>query len=66
MNGPRGGVDKQCQVFATGPRLGYFTLRELSEDAYQAADAAIARLARTVARGLERARDWTAGPHLVH
>ena len=65
VNGPRGGVDKQCQVFATGPRLGYSTLQELSEDAYQAADAAISRLARTVARGLERARDWKAGPHLV-
>jgi ribosome-associated translation inhibitor RaiA len=65
VNGPRGGVDKQCQVFATGPRLGYSTLQELSEDAYQAADAAISRLARTVARGLKRARDLKAGSHLV-
>jgi len=65
VNGPKGGADKQCQVFATGPRLGYSTLQVLSEDAYQAADAAISRLARTVARGLERARDWKARPHLV-
>ena len=65
VNGPKGGADKQCQVFATGPRLGYSTLQELSEDAYQAADAAISRLARTVARGLERARDWKAGAHLA-
>jgi putative sigma-54 modulation protein len=65
VNGPKGGEDKQCQVFATGRRLGFSTLRELSEDAYQAVDAAMARLARTVARQLDRARDWKAGPHLV-
>ena len=65
VNGPRGGVDKQCQVFATGPRLGYATLRELSEDAYRAVDAALSRLARTVARGLERTRDWKVGAHPV-
>lgn len=66
VNGPKGGEDKQCQVFATGPRLGFSTLRELSEDAYQAVDAAMARLARTVAHQLERARDWKTGTHLVH
>ena len=66
VNGPKGGADKQCQVFATGPRLGFSTLQELSEDAYQAVNAAMVRLARTVARGLERARDWKGGPHLVH
>jgi putative sigma-54 modulation protein len=66
VNGPKGGVDKQCQVFATGPRLGYSTLQERSEDAYQAVDTAISRLARTVARGLERARDWKVGAHPVH
>jgi putative sigma-54 modulation protein len=66
VNGPKGGEDKQCQVFATGPRLGYSTLQELNEDAYQAVDAAIARLARTVARGLDRARDRKAAPHLIN
>ena len=66
VNGPKGGVDKQCRVIANGPRLGLSTLEELSEDAYQAVDMAIARLARTVARGLERARDWKGGPSLVH
>jgi len=66
VNGPKGGEDMQCQVFARGPRFGFSTLQELSKDAYQAVDAAIRRVARTVARGLERARDWKAGPHLVH
>jgi ribosome-associated translation inhibitor RaiA len=66
VNGPKGGEDMQCQVFARGPRLGFSTLAELSGDAYQAVNAAMARLARTVARGLERARDWKAGSHLVN
>ena len=55
VNGPRGGADKQCQVFATGPRFGY-----------QAVNAAMARLARTVARGIERARDWKIRTHLAN
>ena len=58
VNGPKGGADKQCQVFATGPRFGYSTVEELSEDACQAVNVAMTRLVRTVARGLERARDW--------
>jgi putative sigma-54 modulation protein len=66
VNGPKGGQDKQCQVFATGRRLGFSTLHELSDDPYQAVDAAMVRLARTVARQLERARDWKAGAHLVN
>jgi ribosome-associated translation inhibitor RaiA len=61
VNGPKGGVDKECRVFAKGPRLGFSTLVELSEDAYQAVDAAIARVTRTIARGQERARDWKVG-----
>ena len=66
VNGPKGGVDKQCRIIAKGPRVGFSTLQELSEDAYQAVDIAIVRLARTVARGLERARDRKVGVHLVH
>jgi putative sigma-54 modulation protein len=66
VNGPKGGVDKECRVFAKGPRLGFSTLVELSEDAYQAVDAAIARLTRTIARGQERARDWKSGLQVVH
>jgi ribosome-associated translation inhibitor RaiA len=66
VNGPKGGVDKQCRVLANGPHFGCSTLEELSEDAYQAVDMAIVRLARTIARGLERTRDWKGGGHLVH
>jgi ribosome-associated translation inhibitor RaiA len=61
VNGPKGGLDKQCRITARGPRFGLLKLEELSVDAYQAADEAIARLARTVGRQLERARHWKAG-----
>jgi putative sigma-54 modulation protein len=64
IHGPKDGVDMQCKVFAKGPRLGFSTLEELSEDAYQAVDSAMARLTRTIARCLERSRDRRIGfPH---
>lgn len=61
VNGPKGGLDKKCRITARGPRFGLSTLEELSGDAYQAADEAIARLARTVGRQIERARNWKTG-----
>ena len=63
INGPKGGEDKQCQVIARGPRFGFSTLAELSGDAYHAVNTAMVRLARTVARDLDRARDWKACSH---
>lgn len=61
VNGPKGGLDKQCRITARGPRFGLSKVEELSEDAYQAVDEAIARLARTVGRQLERVRHWKTG-----
>jgi ribosome-associated translation inhibitor RaiA len=56
VNGPKGGVDKVCQVTVHGRRLGTARLEDSSGDAYSAVDLAIARIARSVARWLERAR----------
>ena len=56
INGPKGGVDKRCQITVQGPRVGLSTLDELSGDAYSAVDLAVERTARAVGRGLERAR----------
>jgi len=56
INGPRGGIDKRCLVTVRGRRLGTSTLDDVSGDAYAAVDSAIERIARAVARGLERAR----------
>jgi ribosome-associated translation inhibitor RaiA len=56
INGPKGGVDKRCQVTVRGPRLGSATLNDLSGDAYSAADLAIERISRSVRRELDRVR----------
>lgn len=56
INGPKGGVDKRCQVTARGRAFPPVTIEELNADPYSAVDVAIGRAARTVMRGLERTR----------
>lgn len=64
INGPKGGLDMQCQVTAFGPRIGTSTLAELSGNAYTAVDLAVDRLSRAIARELERNRTWKMGRSL--
>lgn len=65
INGPRGGVDKRCQLSARGPRLGTVSVEVVTPDAWSAADAAIERLSRALGRELERSRTLRrAGPSL--
>ena len=56
VNGPRGGVDKRCQISVRGPRVSVALITGLSEDAYSAVDLAVARAGRTVGRELARMR----------
>jgi ribosome hibernation promoting factor len=56
VNGPKGGVDKQCQVTARGRRLSGVIVDDLSGDAYSAIDMAVARVSRALGRELERVR----------
>ena len=56
INGPKGGLDKQCQVMVRGPRIGSLTLDDVSEDTLSASDMAIERMGRSIARELERLR----------
>jgi ribosomal subunit interface protein len=56
-NGPKGGVDKRCLITVRGPRVGYASIEERSPDVYAAVDVAVERLARTLGRGVERARE---------
>lgn len=56
LNGPKGGLDKRCQVTARGRRIGAVTAEDVSSDAYAAVDLAIERLARALAHAVERAR----------
>jgi ribosome-associated translation inhibitor RaiA len=64
VNGPRGGEDMECTVTAKGQRIRFATITEVSGDMYQSVAMAIARLARAVARSLERARSLHPVPHL--
>lgn len=57
-NGPKGGVDKRCQVTVRGPRLGSLTLDETGADTYSALDLALERIGRSAGRELARAR-WS-------
>lgn len=55
VNGPKGGVDKRCQVTVRGPGLDASS-RESSADAWAAVDAAVARAAAALGRALDRSR----------
>lgn len=56
LNGPKGGLDKQCQVTVRGRRFACVIVEDISEDAYAAVDLAVERAGRAVSRDIERAR----------
>ena len=56
VNGPRGDVDKQCQVTARGRRLSRVIVDHLSGDVYSAVDLVVERAGRAVGRNLEWVR----------
>jgi len=61
INGPRGGNDKRCQVRISLPRARAVVIEDTDKDLYVAIDRAIDRTERTVARRLERLREY---PHI--
>ncbi len=54
VNGPRGGVDKRCQVRVTLPRLKEVIIDDVQADLYVAIFRAMDRASRTVTRRLDR------------
>jgi putative sigma-54 modulation protein len=56
LNGPRGGIDKRCQLHVRGPRLGSVVVADVNADAHAAVDACVERAGRTVGRELEQRR----------
>lgn len=65
INGPKGGVDKQCQVTVRARRLSSVIIDELSGDAYSAVDMAVERSGRAVGRDLERLHRARCSPHAI-
>lgn len=55
QNGPRGGIDKRCAVRATLHEAPLVIIVQDEADLYVAIDRAVDRVARTIARRLERA-----------
>jgi ribosome-associated translation inhibitor RaiA len=56
VNGPKGGLDKRCQVALRGPKFNPLHIEHLATEPYAAVDAAVERAARAVIRELEKAR----------
>ncbi len=61
INGPKGGVDKECQVTVHGAQIGTSTLTELGTTSFGAVDAAVERMGRSVSRSIERTQNWNRG-----
>jgi hypothetical protein len=60
VNGPKGGVDKRCQIVARLERGGSVTISVSSADARGAIDHAAERMVHMIARELARSRTWGA------
>ena len=57
LNGPRGGIDKRCSMQARLTPRGTVRVEDTDSELPAAVDRAATRLARAVARALERRRD---------
>lgn len=56
VNGPKGGIDKECSIVVTPPGLATLRVEEQAADYYGAIDAAAATLKKSLARSLERTK----------
>lgn len=57
VNGPRGGLDKRCQIVVKTRGAGEVVVDDHDRDLYAAVSRASDRIGRAVARTLERKRD---------
>lgn len=59
INGPRGGIDKRCQINLALAGQNNIVIEDTETDLYVAIDRASDRCARTLTRRLERAREFS-------
>ena len=57
VNGPRGGIDKRCQVELQTDSMGTIVVTSMARDWRSALDNALERAARVLTRSLHRNRD---------
>lgn len=62
INGPRGGIDKRCQIDLSLAGQNDIVIEDIETNLYVAIDRAADRCARALARKLERARERPHGP----
>jgi ribosome-associated translation inhibitor RaiA len=58
INGPRGGVDKRCQLRISHQRVRDVIVEDVAPDVTQAVSRAVDRAARTLQRRVGRAREF--------
>jgi len=58
INGPRGGLDKRCQIEVQLKAASTVVIEDVEADLYAAIDRAAERAGRTVARRLSRQREF--------
>lgn len=54
VNGPKGGVDKQCRILAQVKPSGRVIVKETGEDAYQSVSRAAEKIGRAIKRRIEK------------
>ncbi|WP_224243749.1 HPF/RaiA family ribosome-associated protein [Hyalangium gracile] len=59
INGPKGGIDKECRVTVRLPGLSAIHVTETAETLHQAIDASRDRMENALKRTLERRRDMS-------
>jgi putative sigma-54 modulation protein len=59
INGPRGGIDKRCQIELKLAGQNNIVIEDVETDLYVAIDRACDRCMRTLARRIERARQFS-------
>ena len=57
-NGAKGGVDKRCRLTLKGDRFSPLSIEEVSDNIFASVDLSVQRSARTIARILDRSRDF--------
>ncbi|MFM2347020.1 MAG: hypothetical protein RL654_1773 [Pseudomonadota bacterium] len=57
VNGPRGGIDKQCRIELRGPRLGHLTVQAEADSWQRAFEQALSRISRALAGQWQRLRE---------
>lgn len=62
VNGPRGGVDKRCQIEVHLKGLATVVVEDIETDLYVAIDRAVERMGRTLTRRLGKQRRFITAP----